>query len=127
VIAVRLRLLLPVISVGGLLGALARYGIGVAWPHPPDGFPWATWTINVSGCFLIGILMTFIARYRPDRRYLRPLLGTGVLGGYTTFSTSIVDIQHAPAIIGLAYLFATLVGALVAVWLGTVVVPRSRA
>jgi CrcB protein len=110
---------LAAISAGGVLGALARYGLGVAWPHPPHGFPWATWTINVSGSFLIGVLMTAIARWRPHQRYLRPFLGVGVLGGFTTFSTSIVDLQHAPPTIALLYLSATLTGALIAVWAGS--------
>jgi hypothetical protein len=44
---------LGVISAGGVVGALARYGLGVAFPHPPTGFPWATFAINVSGCLLI--------------------------------------------------------------------------
>ncbi|GIE98382.1 fluoride efflux transporter FluC [Paractinoplanes rishiriensis] len=113
--------ILAAVSAGGVLGALARYGLGVAWPHPPHGFPWATWTINVSGSFLIGVLMTAVARWRPNQRYLRPFLGIGVLGGFTTFSTSIVDVQHAPPAIALLYLFATLIGALLAVWLGSTV------
>jgi CrcB protein len=105
-------------------GALARYGIGVAWPHQPDGFPWATWTINVTGSFLIGVLMVLIVRRWPKRRLIRPFFGVGVLGGYTTFSTAMVDVQQAAAHgapgMALLYLAATLVGALVAVWAATV-------
>jgi CrcB protein len=112
-------LVLATISAGGVLGALARYALGVAWPHSPTGFPWATWTINVSGCFLIGILMTLIARHWPRQRYIRPFFGVGILGGYTTFSTSIVDIQHTSPAIGLLYLGVTVVGAMLAVWAGS--------
>jgi fluoride exporter len=118
--------LLGTISAGGALGALARYGIGSAWPHDPDGFPWATWTINVTGCLLIGVLMTWIARYRPGQVHLRPFLGVGFLGGYTTFSTSIVDAQHAPLPISLLYTAATVLGALLAVWGGSALVPGPR-
>ena len=110
---------LAAISAGGVLGALARYGLGLAWPQPPPGFPWATWTINVSGSFLIGVLMTAIGRWHPRQRYLRPFLGAGVLGGYTTFSTSIVDLQHSRPPIALLYLFGTLLGAILAVWAGS--------
>ncbi|HEX9999591.1 MAG TPA: CrcB family protein [Actinoplanes sp.] len=112
--------ILPTISAGGVLGALTRYGIGVAWPADPAGFPWATWTINVTGCFLIGVLLTAL----PRPGYLRPLLGTGFLGGYTTFSTAIVDLQHVPVPVALAYLPATLLGALLAVWLGSILAER---
>lgn len=109
------------ISAGGVLGALARYGIGVAWPHEPRGFPWATWTINVTGCLLIGVLMVLIARRLPDQQLIRPFWGVGVLGGYTTFSTASVDVLRTAPGAALAYLGMTLIGALLAVWAGTAV------
>jgi CrcB protein len=110
---------LAAISAGGVAGALSRYGIGLAWPHDPRGFPWATWTINVTGCLLIGILMVLITRVRPDQQLIRPFWGVGVLGGYTTFSTASVDVLRAAPGIALLYLGMTLVGALLAVWAGT--------
>ncbi|MFI5494499.1 fluoride efflux transporter FluC [Actinoplanes sp. NPDC051859] len=109
-----------VVAAGGVLGALTRYGIGVAWPAAPDGFAWATWTINVTGCFLIGVLVALITRFRPHQRLIRPFWGAGFLGGYTTFSTATVDVLRTSPGIAVGYLAATLVGALVAVWLGTV-------
>ena len=48
------------VSAGGVLGALARYGIGQAWPTAAGGFPWATFVINVTGCLLIGALMVLV-------------------------------------------------------------------
>ncbi|MFI1995798.1 fluoride efflux transporter FluC [Actinoplanes sp. NPDC020271] len=107
------------VAAGGVLGALARYGVGVAWPHAPAEFPWATWSINVSGCFLIGVLYTALAQFRPESRLTRLFLGTGVLGGYTTFSTAEVDLQRGAPVI---YLAATIVGALLAVWAGSALV-----
>jgi CrcB protein len=111
------------IAAGGVLGALARHGLSELWPHRPDGFGWSTWTVNLSGCFLIGVLMVLIARRWPDRRLIRPFAGVGVLGGYTTFSTSVVEAQRAAAHsapgTALLYLAATVIGALAAVWLGT--------
>ena len=115
---------LAVISAGGVLGALTRYGLGDAWPHQPGAFPWTTWAINVSGCLVIGMLSVWIARFRPHQRLLRPFLGVGFLGGYTTFSTAMVDVLQAPTATGVAYLFATLLGALLAVWAGTVLAER---
>jgi CrcB protein len=120
----RLAPVLAAISAGGVLGALARFGLSTAWAHDPAGFPWATWTINVSGSFLIGVLMVLISRFWPSRRLIRPFFGVGILGGYTTFSTSVVDVQQAVAHgapgVALLYLGGTLVGALIAVWAGTV-------
>jgi fluoride exporter len=116
---------LGAISVGGALGALARYGIAYALPSGPTGFPWATFLINVSGCLLIGALMVLVTDVWGGRRLIRPFLGVGVLGGYTTFSTYVVDIQRlvnagAPAT-ALGYLAATLLAALAAVYAGATV------
>jgi CrcB protein len=113
---------LGVISAGGALGALARYGLAMAWPHRPDQFPWATFVTNVSGCLLIGVLMVLITEIWAAHRLLRPFLGVGVLGGYTTFSTYTVDIQQLVAAgaarTGLLYLAGTLAAALAAVYTG---------
>ncbi|WP_329000340.1 fluoride efflux transporter CrcB [Kribbella sp. NBC_00709] len=112
--------LLTVIAVGGAIGATARYLVGLAWPTAPDGFPVSTLLINVVGCGLIGILMVLVTDVLTQQRLVRPFLGTGVLGGFTTFSTYAVDIhqlvtsRHAGT--ALVYLVATVVGALLAVW-----------
>ncbi len=124
---------LGVISAGGVCGALARYGLADAWPHPATGFPWATFVINVSGCALIGVLMVIVTQV-VARWWVRPLLGIGVLGGFTTFSTYVVDVHRAAAAgaagIALAYLAVTLLGAMLAVWAGAgitgVLVSRRR-
>ncbi|WP_214323921.1 fluoride efflux transporter FluC [Nonomuraea sediminis] len=121
---------LSVISAGGVLGALARFGLQAAFPVPFGGFPWVTFWINVVGCLLIGVLMVLITEVVSAHRLVRPFLGVGVLGGFTTFSAYVVDIQRAVAqgapVVGLAYLAGTLVAALVAVVLG-VRVTRSLA
>ncbi|XRQ06480.1 fluoride efflux transporter FluC [Actinomadura welshii] len=113
---------LGAISVGGVLGSLARYQMTVAFPHRPDAFGWATWSINVSGCLLIGVLMVALTEVWRAHRLVRPFLGVGVLGGFTTFSTHIIEAQRAleagaPGT-GLLYLAVTLAGALVAVYAG---------
>lgn len=113
---------LAVISVGGALGAVARYGIGYAFPAAPRGFPWATFGINVTGCLLIGVLMVLVTDVWAGHRLVRPFLGVGVLGGFTTFSTYVVDIQRLvnarAAGVALVYLVATLVAALLGVYAG---------
>ena len=120
---------LGAISAGGALGALARDGLATAWPHPASGFPWSTFVINVSGCLLIGVLMVLVIEVVPHRRLVRPFLGVGVLGGYTTFSTYIVDIHKAASAgapwVALGYLASTLIAAVLAVWAGTAVTTLS--
>ncbi|GAA5179894.1 hypothetical protein GCM10023322_10930 [Rugosimonospora acidiphila] len=113
---------LGAIALGGALGALGRYGIGYAFPASATGFPWATFVINVSGCLLIGVLMVLNDRFWSGRRLVRPFLGTGVLGGYTTFSTYVVDIQRlaqgGAAATALAYLAVSVLVGLAAVAVG---------
>ena len=114
--------LLAAIAVGGMLGGEARYAVGLALPHAPGAFPWSTLLINASGCFLMGVLMILITEMVTPHRLLRPFLGVGLLGGFTTFSTYAVDTQRLllagrPAV-ALAYVAGTLVAALTAVWAG---------
>jgi CrcB protein len=111
---------LATIAAGGATGAAARYLIGATWPTPAGAFPVGTLAINVLGCALIGVLMVLITDVWSSQRLLRPFLGTGVLGGFTTFSTYAVDIQQLVADshvhTALLYLTLTPVGALLAVW-----------
>jgi CrcB protein len=113
------------ISAGGVCGAWARYALTLAWPHRTTGFPWATFVANVSGCLLIGALMVIVTEVLPGRRLVRPFLGVGVLGGYTTFSTYVLDAHQAAAagvpLLGLLYLAVTVIGALLAVCTGAAV------
>lgn len=116
---------LSVIAAGGAIGACARFGLSEAFPNAPGGFPWAIFWVNVSGCLLIGALMVLVTDVWAGRRLVRPFLGVGVLGGYTTFSTYVVDIQRLVEVgaagTGLLYLAGTLVAALAATWLGLTV------
>jgi CrcB protein len=121
----RLWPVLAAIAAGGVVGALARNALQQTIAHPLGGFDRATWLIDVTGCFLIGVLMVLVTEVWTGRWFVRPFLGVGVLGGFTTFSTYVVDIQQSLATgqprTALAYLAATLLGALVAVWLGDTV------
>jgi fluoride exporter len=115
---------LAAVSLGGVLGAEARYGMSVALPHEPAQFPVSTWLVNTTGCLLIGVLMTVVTELSAPHRLVRPFLGVGVLGGYTTFSTATVEVQeltlHGRPALALGYLVGTVVAALVAVTAGTV-------
>ncbi|MER6995170.1 CrcB family protein [Streptomyces sp. NPDC000410] len=109
---------LAAVSAGGALGASARYGVSLFWPSV-----WGTFAVNVVGCALIGVLMVLVSeRHVVTRPLVRPFLGVGVLGGFTTFSTYALDIagllERQQAATALAYAAATVVGALGAVWLG---------
>lgn len=79
---------LAAVAGGGAVGAVARSLALSAGPSP-----WTTLVVNVTGCAAIGVLMVLAVDRWPDARLLRPLLGTGVLGGYTTFSTFAADVQ----------------------------------
>jgi len=107
-----------------MLGASSRYALERSWPAGDGGLPWATLGINVSGCAAMGILMVYVVEVGGAHPLLRPFLGVGVLGGYTTFSTYTVQ-THALLLGGhpaeaLTYLVGTLVAALAAVGAGVV-------
>jgi fluoride exporter len=110
---------LAVVSIGGAIGACARYGAALLWATPHDAFPWTTLTVNAVGCAVIGVFMVVITEARPVHRLVRPFFGTGVLGGFTTFSTYAVDAQrlltHRQVEYALVYLAATAVAALLSV------------
>ncbi|MEV1091424.1 FluC/FEX family fluoride channel [Streptomyces microflavus] len=120
---------LGAVAAGGALGALARYGALVLWPAADGCFPWTVFAVNVSGCALIGVLMVLtVERSRVTHPLVRPFLGVGVLGGFTTFSTYAADVSgllvRQELAVALAYMAATVVAALAAVWAGAVVTRR---
>jgi CrcB protein len=82
---------LAVVALGGMLGASARYGVDRWIPTPPGGFPWATFWVNASGSFLLGVLLVVIVERLRPTRLLRPFLAAGVLGAFTTMSTYQVE------------------------------------
>jgi CrcB protein len=115
---------LLVIAAGGAVGSLARWGLGEALSGGGH-FPWATFIENITGSFALGVLMVFVIDVWPPSRYVRPFVGVGVLGGFTTFSTYALDTRalvvadRAP--LAAVYLFGTLAAGLAAVWLGIAV------
>jgi len=78
---------LAVIALGGMLGASARYGVAQWLPTRPGRFPWATFWTNVSGSFVLGLLLVLLMERFPPTRLVRPFLATGILGAFTTMST----------------------------------------
>ncbi|MFF3668474.1 fluoride efflux transporter FluC [Microtetraspora malaysiensis] len=107
-----------VIAIGGGLGSVARFLLASAVPVGANGFPWGTLIANLSGCFALGALMVFVLQVWPPSRYVRPFLGVGFLGGYTTFSTVAVEITRLAAPTAAVYAAVSLVAGLAAVWCG---------
>ena len=98
-------------------------------PTAPGAFPWGTFLINVSGSLLIGVLMAVLGLRPAHHRLVRPFLGVGVLGGFTTFSTYAVQshelVRSGNPVLALAYLGGTLLATLLAVVAGVFLVRRS--
>jgi CrcB protein len=89
------RLITPALIVaGGSLGTFVRWWLESRFGAPPGAWPWTTFWINLSGSFALGVLLDALAATGEDvgwRRYVRLGVGTGVLGGYTTYSTFAVE------------------------------------
>lgn len=86
---------LAVIAAGGALGSLARYGVAVVLPPAQGGaFPWATFTVNVTGAFLLGVVIVHYGVRHPSGQLQRFMIATGFLGAYTTFSTFALEIRE---------------------------------
>jgi CrcB protein len=111
------------IACGGAAGALARYAITTAIPTRPGHIPWGTLLINVSGSAVLGFLLVVIAERIPGDRLARPVLGTGMIGAYTTFSTLAVESvllgRDGRALTAVAYVLMSLILGLIAVAMGT--------
>jgi CrcB protein len=110
------------VLVGGVLGGLARYVIEQAAATPAHGFPWDVLVINAAGAFVLALLVILVVEVLPPNRYLRPGLGTGFLGAFTTFSSLAVGadqlVSHDRGGLAAAYLLASLFAGLAAAALG---------
>jgi CrcB protein len=117
-----------VVAAGGAAGASARYGAALLWPTAAGTFPWTTLAVNAVGCAVIGAFMVVITDVRAAHRLVRPFFGTGVLGGFTTFSTYEADVRGLAdgghPRLALAYLGLTVAAAMVAVWAAATVTRR---
>jgi len=110
-------------GTGGFVGAVCRYGISVLLKPQSEAFPWATLGINVLGCFLIGLLQPMLRREE-----LLVFVVPGILGGFTTFSafgheTYELVRRESPGL-AVAYVAASVVLGLAAVWLGRFVLAQ---
>jgi fluoride exporter len=121
---------LGAIAFGGALGALARVGMVQMLPTPAGEWPWATFAANVLGASLLGYLVTRLQERLPVSKLPRPLLGTGLCGALTTFSTLQLElvrmVDRDRYGLALGYLTASVAGGYAAVFLSSALVRRVR-
>ena len=106
------------VALGGALGTLARYAVSRALAGDGLGFPWPTFVVNVAGSLLLGLSITVLVERWPPTRFLRALVAVGFCGGFTTFSTMVVEAaqrgQHGRAGLAAVYLGVSLIAGLLA-------------
>ena len=134
----RSRLMLPradrrevaAIFAGGALGTLLRAVLAEAFPHPAAAWPWPTFGVNIVAAFLLGYFVTRLPERLPLSAYRRPLLGTGLCGGLSTFSTMQVEILNMLGahawLLAAGYAAASISAGYAAIHLATAVVRRVR-
>lgn len=119
------------VMAGGVVGTLARWWVAQIIPTPPDGLPWGTLAVNVSGAFALGAVGVILMERLAYVGHLRTLLAIGLLGSYTTFSTMAVEgvrlIEAKRVALAAVYWVATLIlgqaAGLLGMWLGRWRVP----
>ena len=118
------------IFAGGALGTAARVWLESLAAPDPGRWPWPTFVVNIVGAFLLGYFTTRLLERLPLSNYRRPLLGTGLCGGLTTFSTMQVEtlamIEHRHYGLAAGYIAASVTAGLVAVYTATALVRRVR-
>ncbi|BBY54600.1 fluoride efflux transporter CrcB [Mycobacterium koreense] len=121
---------LAAVFAGGALGATARAVLETVVDPDPTRWPWTTFAVNILGALLLGYFTTRLLERLPVSNYRRPLLGTGLCGGLTTFSTMQVEtlhmLEHHQWTLAVGYLTASVSAGLAAVHLATVAVRRVR-
>ena len=121
---------LAAVFVGGFVGTIARAELVDAVPTRSGQWPWATFAVNLTGAFLLGYFTTRLQERLPLSSYRRPLLGTGLCGGLTTFSAMQVELlrmlDRGALALALAYALASVLAGFVALAVATNLVRRAR-
>jgi len=121
---------LAAVFIGGALGTAARAALATLAVPDPARWPWPTFVVNIVGAFLLGYFTTRLLERLPLSSYRRPMLGTGLCGGLTTFSTMQVEtvrmIEHQHYGLAAGYTAASIAAGLLAVYTATVLVRRVR-
>jgi CrcB protein len=113
------------IALGGAAGALARYQVAaLIQARVPAGFPWGTFVVNISGCFVMGMVMTLLTERFVAHANWRYLIPIGFIGAYTTFSTFEFETFRAMSerafAIGAANVMGSVLAGYAALWAGVV-------
>lgn len=110
------------LGLGGVAGALSRYAVSRALPTGTAQFPWATFLINLSGSLVLGFLLILLLEQFPRGRLARPVISTGFIGAYTTFSTFTVEavllVRADHTVTAVLYVLTSTLAGLLAVWMG---------
>lgn len=121
---------LAAIFVGGALGSALRTGVSELAPTHTGHWPWVTFAVNVVACLLLGYLVTRLQERLPVTAYRRPLLGTGICAGLSTFSTFQVELlkmlEQGDVGLAIAYAACSIAAGFAGVLLGTGIVRRAR-
>ena len=116
------------VALGGGLGAAGRYGVSLALPAKPGEWPWATFSINVAGSLLIGVLAGWLSTRGDAGEPWRLFIGVGMLGGLTTFSAYSLEtlrmIERGEWPLALAYALGSVAAGLAAVAIGAEIAKR---
>lgn len=120
---------LTAIFAGGAVGTVLRAALAQAFRHSPTAWPWPTFAANLAAAFLLGYAATRLQERLPLSNYRRPLLGTGLCGGLSTFSTMQVELVRMLDAhdygIAIAYAAASVVAGFLAVYTGVALVRRA--
>ncbi len=119
---------LAAVFAGGAVGTAARAAVNALTSPGPNHWPWATFTVNIVGAFILGFVTTRLLERLPLSAYRRPLLGTGFCGGLTTFSTMQVEtlqmIEQQEYGMAAAYSVVSVSAGLLAVYAATMLVRK---
>jgi fluoride exporter len=114
------------VGLGSAVGGVLRYYLGRWVDAALDGptFPWGTFVVNVSGSFVLGVIALVVTERLPDHRWALLLLGTGLCGGFTTFSTfeweAFQLVRGGSYLVAMAYVAGSVVCGFLGVFLATI-------
>ena len=122
---------LAAIFLGGAAGSLLRVWLEQTLTSPAGSWPWATFIVNVTGCFALALIATHLRERPPESPHWHPLLGTGFCGAYTTFSTMQLEtlrmLNHDRLGLALAYAGVSLAAGYLAIAAGATLLRRAHA